>query len=188
MHQQISQPPSQCYRCASSSSSAFFLVSGAWDLPSGLCRSSWLAPFEAFHSCFAPQDLPNPSLAFCSVNNSPAASLLPPSSFCSSPLYIYLCVRGGSVKCVRRRERETRRERASQSGFKRRWGGVIEHWYWTACSNAPAKLECLLNYTNVPSSAIVQKKTCPGKSSIVASQWGEMSAEAWGRVMCYKGW
>lgn len=85
-----------------------FSMSDARGLPSGLCRSSWQAPFEAFHSCSSPQDC---ALLYwlCSNINSPPASLLPPSSFCSSPLSIYSCVRGGSVcacVCVWRRERE----------------------------------------------------------------------------------
>ncbi|MEQ2245608.1 hypothetical protein ILYODFUR_029751 [Ilyodon furcidens] len=75
-------------------------------LPSGLCRSNWQVPFKAFHSCSSHQDctlLP----WLCSINNSPPASRLPPSSFCSSLLSVYFCARGGSVfVCARERERE----------------------------------------------------------------------------------
>lgn len=94
------------------SSSAFFFssIGGERGLPSGLCRSSWRAPFEAFHSSSSPQDCTLLSW-LCSINNSPPASLLPPSSFCSSPLSIYSCVRGGSVcACVWGKEGVRERE------------------------------------------------------------------------------
>ena len=116
---------------SSVSSTALFFslsISGARGLPSGLCRSSWQAPFEAFHSCSSPQDcalLP----WLCSINNSPPASLLPPSSFCSSQRSIFSRVRGGSVcACVcvclcvcvcggreREWERERQRERVREA-------------------------------------------------------------------------
>lgn len=161
MHHQFSEPPFNCI-ALHPPPLPFFLLSGAWDLPSGLCRSSWLAPFEAFHSCFGPQDCPIlPWL--CSVNNSPAASLLPPSFFCSSPLYIYLYVRGGSVKSVRQQERETGRERATQSGFKRRSGGGVllntgieqraaslwcSRWAWMSCLLGLELQKCALLYND----------------------------------------
>lgn len=83
-------------------------------LPSGLCRSNWQAPFKAFQSCSSPHDcalLP----WLCSINNSPPASLLPPSSFCSSLLSVYFCARGGSVfVCVREGEGVIERARERQ--------------------------------------------------------------------------
>lgn len=85
-------------------------IGGERRLPSGLCRSSWRAPFEAFHSGSSSQDCTLLSW-LCSINNSPPASLLPPSSFCSSPLSIYSCVRGGSVcACVWGKEGVRERE------------------------------------------------------------------------------
>lgn len=74
----------------------FFSISGTQALPSGLCRSSWQAPFEASHSCSSSQDCTLISW-LCSINNSPPGSFLPSSSLCSSPLSIYSSVRGGSV-------------------------------------------------------------------------------------------
>lgn len=92
-----------------------FFICGVRGLPSGLCRSSWQAPFEAFHSCSSYQDCALLSW-LCSINKSPPASLLTPSSSCSLPLSICSCVREGSVSacvcvCVRKRGRGGDRER-----------------------------------------------------------------------------
>lgn len=74
----------------------FWSISCTQGLPSGLCRSSWQAPFEAFHSCSSSQDCTLVSW-LCAINSNPPGSPLPSSSFCSSPLSIYSSVRGGSV-------------------------------------------------------------------------------------------
>lgn len=90
-------------------------------LPSGLCRSNWQAPFKAFQSCSSPHDcalLP----WLCSVNNSPPASLLPPSSFCSSLLSVYFCARGGCM-FVCEGEWESNRESKRETVRKGEWIG-----------------------------------------------------------------